>query len=410
MDKKIKILHLEDSLNDAELIHSLIEEGGIEHDYFFVDNKTDFLKILKVVNINIILADYSLPDYNGKEALAVSRKKYPSIPFIFISGTMGEDAAINAMLDGATDYVLKHKLERLVPAIKRALHEHQLEDKRILAKKKLKEKNKLIESQNQKYILINKKLTASLNQIQNINAELIISKNKAEESDKLKSAFLANMSHEIRTPLNAIIGFSGLLAEPGISKEEVDEFIKIINTSSLHLLTIISDIMDISKIEAGQFSVSSELVNINKLLNELYMTYKTQAESKNLMLQCSCINPNDSIVIKSDGKRISQVLGNLLNNAIKFTSKGVIEFGYTIKANSFEFFVKDSGIGISPEYHSLVFKSFRQIEATNRQINSGNGLGLAISKALVEILGGTISLKSELGMGSTFTFTIPIAN
>jgi signal transduction histidine kinase len=410
MPTRIKILHLEDSIKDAELIHSIIEEDRIEHDYFLADNKTDFLKILTSSNIDIILSDYSLPDYNGKEALAVSRKKYPTIPFIFISGTMGEDAAINAMLDGATDYVLKYKLERLVPAIKRALHEHQLEDKKILAKKKLKEKNKLIKEQNLKYVLINKKLITSLSLIQNINDELIISKNKAEESEKLKSAFLANMSHEIRTPLNAIIGFSGLLAEPDIEMEEISGFIQIINTNSLKLLAIISDIMDISKIEAGQLTVCSELVNIDKLMSDLYLFYKINAEKKNLELRFSCAAPNVSIEIRSDGKRISQVMGNLLNNAIKFTSKGVVEFGYNMKDNSFEFFVKDTGIGISSEYHTLVFKSFRQTEAINHQINSGNGLGLAISKALVEILGGNITLQSKPGIGSIFTFTIPIDN
>jgi len=129
-DKKIKILHLEDSLIDSELIHSLIESGGIGHDYLLTDNEKDFRNILGKENINIILSDYSLPNYNGNEALIVVREKYSNIPFIFVSGTMGEDAAINAMVNGATDYVLKNKLERLVPAIKRAINEHELETER----------------------------------------------------------------------------------------------------------------------------------------------------------------------------------------------------------------------------------------------------------------------------------------
>jgi PAS domain S-box-containing protein len=130
MTKKIKILHLEDSLNDSELIHSIIENGEIRNEYFLVENEIDFINILKNKKIDIILSDYSLPDYNGNEALKVAREKYSDIPFIFVSGAMGEDAAIDAMLNGATDYVLKNKLERLVPAIKRALHEFELERKR----------------------------------------------------------------------------------------------------------------------------------------------------------------------------------------------------------------------------------------------------------------------------------------
>jgi len=137
MNSKIKILHLEDSLKDSELIHSLIESGGIGHDYFLADNEKDFINILETENIDIILSDYSLPGCNGNEAIKVAREKYSHIPFIFVSGTIGENAAINAMLNGATDYVLKNKLERLLPAIKRALHEHELVVKRKLTEEAL---------------------------------------------------------------------------------------------------------------------------------------------------------------------------------------------------------------------------------------------------------------------------------
>jgi signal transduction histidine kinase len=470
MPKKIKILHLEDSLMDSELIHSMIDSGDIGHDYFLAENEKDFNHILETENIDIILSDYSLPDYNGNEALKVAKEKYSHMPFIFVSGAMGEDRAIDAMLNGARDYVLKNKLERLIPAIKRALHEQELEIKRKQAEKKLKEKNELIEAQNEKYIQINKELvfqneekekraaeliiankelayqneekekraaeliiankellfqneekeqrakehstlnkvlTESLNQIQNINNELIISKNKAEESDKLKSAFLANMSHEIRTPLNAIMGFSGFLTEPELSKENLEDFVQIINANSRQLLSIISDIMDFSKMEAGQFTIDSEIVNINILMTDLFVTYKKIVDLKKLNLEYFCDRPNELIQTKTDGNRIKQVICNLLNNAIKFTKEGKIEFGYKIKKNLIEFYVKDTGIGISPENHSLVFQRFRQVEAANNQINSGNGLGLSISKALVEKLGGNITLDSNLGIGSTFVFTIP---
>ncbi|MDP2337313.1 MAG: ATP-binding protein [Bacteroidota bacterium] len=236
---------------------------------------------------------------------------------------------------------------------------------------------------------------------------MIIAKDKAEESDKLKSAFLSNMSHEIRTPMNAIIGFSEFLLNPELSKDKLDRYVQIINASSQQLLSVINDIIDISKIEAGQFSVDLELVNINKLMDELFVTYKKLVDLKKLRLTYSSDSPNKLIQVKTDGNRIKQVICNLLNNAIKFTKEGEIQFGYTIHGNFIEFYVKDSGVGIAPENQSLIFQRFRQVEATNKQINEGNGLGLSISKALVEKLGGTISVNSEPGKGSSFVFTIP---
>jgi PAS domain S-box-containing protein len=253
-------------------------------------------------------------------------------------------------------------------------------------------------------------LKESIDQIKSINNDLILAKNKAEESDKLKSAFLANMSHEIRTPMNAIIGFSEFLLQPELSKDKLEKYVHIIIASSQQLLAIINDIIDISKIESGQLYIESELVNVNKLMDELFVSYKRLVDLKQLKLICQVPNPNKLIQVKTDESRIRQVICNLLNNAIKFTKEGEISFGYTIQENFIEFYVEDSGIGIAPENLSLIFKRFRQVNATNKQLNEGNGLGLSISKALVEKLGGTISANSKPGIGSSFVFTIPYEN
>jgi CheY-like chemotaxis protein len=178
----------------------------------------------------------------------------------------------------------------------------------------------------------------------------------------------------------------------------------------MQLLSVISDIIDISTIETDQINIESALVNINDLLSELFATYKKLIETKQLSLLCSCDRPNELIEVETDGNRIRQVLCNLLNNAIKFTKEGEIEFGYKIKGNVIEFFVKDNGIGIIPENHELIFQRFRKVVNPGGQVYRGNGLGLSISKALVEKLGGTISVNSEMGMGSTFVFTIPYIN
>lgn len=287
---------------------------------------------------------------------------------------------------------------------------------RIQNKEKLQESERNLKKQNEEFISLNKlyfglnqELIVSIEHIQGINDELIATKVKAEESDKLKSAFLANMSHEIRTPLNAITGFSKLLLDPNSKKENFKDYVQIINASSNQLLSIISDIIDISKIEAGLITVESEIVDINTLTKEIFETYKRIIESKNIELFCTYEHPGDLILINSDGNRIKQVLCNLLNNSIKFTNEGKITFGYKIKNNFIEFYVTDTGIGIIPEHHEIIFQRFRQ-EETIIKNHGGNGLGLSISKALVEILGGTIKVNSEIGVGSTFTFTIPYIN
>jgi len=277
----------------------------------------------------------------------------------------------------------------------------------IQSEQNLKKQNSDYSNLNKEYAVLNEELSNSINRIQHINNDLIIAKVKAEESDQLKSAFLANMSHEIRTPMNAIIGFSDFLLQPGLSKKEFDRYVHIIRASSQQLLAIISDIIDISKIEAGQFSIKATNVDINKLMNELLLTYKKVVGTKKLKLQLLTDRPDSLVQIETDGNRIKQIFCNLLNNAIKFTKEGEIEFGYKTKANFIEFYVKDHGIGIAQKDLSIVFEHFTQAKATNGELNSGNGLGLSISKALVEKLGGTIHVDSELGNGSNFIFTIP---
>ena len=306
------------------------------------------------------------------------------------------------------------RAEELIIANKELVFQNEEKEKRakelIIANKELIFQNREKGKRAKEYSTLNKKLTESINRIQKINEELILAKIKAEESDMLKSAFLANMSHEIRTPMNAIMGFSDLLLQSGLSCEKIANYVKIINSSGQQLLSVISDIIDISKIESGQIIIDSDLINVDNLLTELYVTYKKLVDLKKIEFSCSCDHPKDIIQIKTDGNRIKQVLCNLLNNAIKFTKEGEIKFGFNIKPNFIEFFVSDTGIGIAPENHVLIFNRFRQVEATNNRSYGGNGLGLSISKALVEKLGGTITVHSELERGTIFTFTIPYVN
>jgi signal transduction histidine kinase/CheY-like chemotaxis protein len=236
--------------------------------------------------------------------------------------------------------------------------------------------------------------------------ELITAKEKAEESDQLKSAFLSNMSHEIRTPMNAIIGFSDLLEEENIEEDTKKEYIKLIQSNSLKLLNLIDDIIDIAKIEANQIQIRESEILLHQLLDELHKTFKSKTNSKiNLILKK--VEDYNEISMTTDGFRLQQVLTNLLSNAFKFTDQGDIEFGYTIKNKFLEFFVSDTGIGIPKDSHNIIFDRFRQIDDTGNRLYGGTGLGLSICKCIIELLNGKIWLESKTGGGSTFYFTIP---
>jgi PAS domain S-box-containing protein len=232
---------------------------------------------------------------------------------------------------------------------------------------------------------------------------------KAQESDRLKSAFLANMSHEIRTPMNGIIGFSELFLEKDLSYNERKEYAKIVIDSSKQLLTIVNDILDISKIEAGVVQLNYESVIINELLSNLEAFYAPLAKEKNLELICKKGLSEVDSAIKIDKTKLHQVLTNLLSNAFKFTDNGSVEFGYEKVENNLQFYVKDTGPGIDKKLHNKIFDRFIQANVNYDKQNKGTGLGLAISKKFIELFGGDIWLNSN-NTGTTVYFTIPYDN
>jgi signal transduction histidine kinase len=254
----------------------------------------------------------------------------------------------------------------------------------------------------------NKELKDEVKRRSIIEKELIAAKERAEESDKLKSAFLANMSHEIRTPMNGIMGFANLLHEAE-SEEEFDEFVDSIIKSGEHLLNLINDIIDLSKIEAGILKIEKSNFELNWLTKEIYdmFSVETNIVSKNIKFSYRNGLPDEDSMISTDRVRLKQIMINLVNNACKYTDKGSIEFYYYIVDNSLQFVVKDTGIGIPEESQKFIFDRFMQASNGRTYGRDSTGLGLSITKTYLNLMGGSISVKSKVDVGSEFSFILP---
>jgi len=271
---------------------------------------------------------------------------------------------------------------------------------------------KLKRTAHKKLLEINNTLIDAENELIALNNSLQKEKEKAENADKSKSAFLANMSHEIRTPMNAIIGFSRLILDLFKLEEEPKEYLNYIIQSSNNLLSLIDDIIDIAKIEAGQIKIRKEKFDLNEIFNNLFSSFKTIIKNdykSKIILKLNTPATNKQLFIASDELRIKQVLTNFITNSLKFTDAGYVEFGYEIKENSeILFYTKDTGIGIPKADQKNIFKRFGQVENTYKRNQKGTGLGLEISASIINILKGKIWLNSEENIGSTFYFQIPV--
>ena len=237
--------------------------------------------------------------------------------------------------------------------------------------------------------------------------KLINAKSEAEESDRLKDEFIQNMSHEIRTPMNAILGFSEMLSIPDLTDKKRAHFVEIIQNSGNQLVQIIDDILEISRLETKQIKVIEELVNLNDLFLNLFSIFNIKSKEKKIPLYLKKGLSDRQSVILTDKKILNTAINNVLNNALKFTSKGFIELGYRIENSELEIYVKDTGIGIEPEKHDIIFVRFSQAEKELSKKSGGLGLGLSIAKENIKLLGGDIKLESKKGVGSTFFITIP---
>jgi PAS domain S-box-containing protein len=238
--------------------------------------------------------------------------------------------------------------------------------------------------------------------------KLIEAKMKAEESNRLKTAFMNNISHEIRTPLNGILGFGEIIVSEELDQKEKEQYLAVVNASSERLINTISDYMDISLLVSGNQEVYFNYFSVDAMLDEIYQTYKSKCDLANIDLILTLSNSDKGLMIKSDRELVRKVFRHLIGNALKFTKIGEIEIGMQVHSKEIEFFVRDTGAGIHPDFHKLIFDFFMQEDVSATRGHEGSGLGLAISKSIVELLGGQIKVESAKGVGSTFRFILPL--
>jgi signal transduction histidine kinase len=430
----VDILIAEDSLMQAIQLKYLLEK----HHYkaIVAENGQQALDLLEQYEPKVIISDICMPVMDGYDLCRKVKadKRNENIPVILLTSLADPEDVIEGLDCGADNFITKPYSEAyLISNIEQIIENRKVHHanrvsfgievmfggkQRLINADQLQMLSLLMSTyeaaiaKNQELLKIQEQLQNMNNQLEELVAirtkELVLAKEKAEESDKLKTAFLANMSHEIRTPMNGILGFSQLLKLPNLSVLDKNRYIDTIDHSTHQLLNIITDILNISKIEAGEETIQSTDFNICELLDEIYSFYQPLAIEKKLKLSVNNTVPLDKVEIKSDPIKLRQILDNLIGNALKFTHKGNISIDISSTDEQIKFKIEDTGIGIELSQHAVIFDRFRQVELTHSRKFGGTGLGLSLAKSYVEMLGGTIYVESTLGKGSTFTFEIPL--
>ncbi len=372
MEKKYSILYVDDEESNLRIFKDIFRR---KFNVYTALSAKEGISILEEHRIDLVLSDQRMPDMTGVEFLKYALERYPHSNRILITGFSDEDAMERAINQAHVfQYIRKpwdeDMLERI---IEDALRIYELEQQNIQHQESLKQ-----------------------------------ALEKAEESDRLKTEFLHNLSHEIRTPLNAIIGFSDFLEDDDLDSGTRKEYVNIIKKSGDQLLHMIELIIEISRLETSQVMVYEKEVNLNWILDKLYQQFEKLAKEKNIEFKVHKPLPDSEAMVITDEDKVNKILHHLLENAFKFTPSGKIEFGYEIKDDVLELFVKDTGMGIHPDSTEAIFKSFSQENKKIVSDSGGLGLGLSIAKGYVELMQGDIIVESEEGKGATFIVTLPL--
>ncbi len=404
MATPLHVMILEDQKADAELMLHELRRGGFAPDGICLETEADFLAHLKTGCPDVILSDYNMPQFDAIQALCLLKETGLDIPFIIVSGSIGEDLAVRAMRLGAADYLLKDRLGRLGQSVMQALENRRLREQERLAKETLRRAHDELELRVQERTAELQKEIAERMRFQKTLEQKTI---ELEKADQAKSQFLAAMSHELRTPLNAILGFTGtlLMKLPGPLNDDQEEQLRIVENSATHLLSLINDLLDLAKIESGKVELKPERVVCQGLIREVVTTLQPLARAKRLLLAARV--PDEELIVRTDRRALAQILLNLTSNAIKFTERGWVHLdldrrqvnGGALTSIS----VTDTGVGIRAEDQAKLFGAFEQVARGRQQ---GTGLGLHLSQKLATLLGGEICFRSKQGEGSTFTLLL----
>jgi len=412
MENRQTVLIVDDIADNLNIVADLLIRENIN--VLLAQSGKEALATTTKLLPDLVLLDIMMPEMDGFEVCRQFGDNYQTkdIPVIFLTAIGESENILKGFELGAVDFISKPFFEpELIARVKTHLTltrmRKEKEEANIILEQKVNERTAQLRTLNKELNAEVKERKFIADELKKNNKELEKAKTKAEESNRLKTAFLNNVSHEIRTPMNGIIGFTQFLSMPDLTDNQRDEYIEVITTSTDKLLGIVDEIIYISKIQAGVEKTKNNTVNVNDLLLELGNYYKPVAEKKSLDILWYSELENGLATINTDFAKLKQTLTILIENAFKFTQKGKIEFGYKKSDGFIEFFVKDTGIGIDSKMHHKIFQNFRQVEETSTRDYGGLGLGLSISKAYVELLGGKIWIESEINKGATFYFTIP---
>lgn len=391
--KQANILIVDDQEANIDVLEGLLAMQGYTNYKSTADSRV-VASLYREFEPDLILLDLSMPYLSGFEVMAQLKTLVPAdtyLPILVLTADVTNEAKQRALSGGAVDFLTKpfDLIEvglRIRNLLLTAYLQQQLKNHNHILEEKVKERTL---------------------ELENKNAELIIAKDKAETSDRLKSAFINNISHEIRTPLNGILGFGQILTDPDLEDHEKEMYLEMLNSSSARLINTVTNFLDISLLTSGNQKVYKKEVHPAMLINEVIEKYQDYCMSKNIYLSFQIPNTEIDCVINTDGDILSKILYQLVDNAVKFTKEGGISIGFTKYNNNLHFFIKDSGIGISEENRQNIFDDFAQEDSAISRKYEGSGLGLSIAKKFTELLGGRIWMESEKGIGSTFYFSIP---
>lgn len=391
--KKANILIVDDQEANIDVLEGLLEM----QEYANIKTTTDPRNVVPLYESfkpDLILLDLSMPYLSGFEVMEQLKALVPAntfLPILVLTADVASESKQRALSGGASDFLIKpFDLVEVGLRIRNLLHTSYLQQQWM--------------NQN---LILEEKVAERTYELEKQNIELIAAKEKAEASDRLKSAFINNISHEIRTPLNGILGFGQILTDPDLLPEEKEQYSEMLNSSSSRLVNTVTNFMDISLLTSGNQKVYKKEINPENSIKEVISRFKDSCDAKNIVLSIlsPAIEPN--ITLYTDNELLSKTLYQLIDNAVKFTIKGSVVVGYERVENHLHFFVKDSGIGISVENLNQIFDSFIQEDGAITRRYEGSGLGLSIAKGFIGILGGKIWVESVKGKGSTFHFSIP---